>query len=69
MEASPLALFWAGVIAVAILVYVILDGFDLGGEPAGEHGDEAGREREERTPEEPARRLELAAEPQQISPP
>ena len=25
-----LALFWAGVIAVAILVYVILDGFDLG---------------------------------------
>jgi cytochrome bd ubiquinol oxidase subunit II len=30
VEASPLALFWAGVIAVAILVYVILDGFDLG---------------------------------------
>ncbi|HMN76182.1 MAG TPA: cytochrome d ubiquinol oxidase subunit II [Burkholderiaceae bacterium] len=28
--ASDLALFWAGVIALAILVYVILDGFDLG---------------------------------------
>jgi cytochrome bd ubiquinol oxidase subunit II len=30
VEPSNLALFWAGVIAVAILVYVILDGFDLG---------------------------------------
>ena len=30
MEPSALALFWAGVIAVAIVVYVILDGFDLG---------------------------------------
>jgi cytochrome d ubiquinol oxidase subunit II len=30
MEASNLALFWAGVIAFAIIVYVILDGFDLG---------------------------------------
>jgi cytochrome bd ubiquinol oxidase subunit II len=30
MDASDLALFWAGVIALAILVYVILDGFDLG---------------------------------------
>lgn len=30
MEASYFALFWAGVIALAILVYVILDGFDLG---------------------------------------
>jgi cytochrome bd ubiquinol oxidase subunit II len=30
MEPSSLALFWAGVIAFAILVYVILDGFDLG---------------------------------------
>jgi hypothetical protein len=30
MEASALALFWAAVIAVAIAVYVILDGFDLG---------------------------------------
>jgi cytochrome bd ubiquinol oxidase subunit II len=27
---SSLALFWAGVIAIAILVYVVLDGFDLG---------------------------------------
>lgn len=30
MEPSVLALFWAAVIAVAIVVYVILDGFDLG---------------------------------------
>ena len=30
IEPSNLALFWAGVIAVAIMVYVILDGFDLG---------------------------------------
>jgi len=30
VEPSNLALFWAGVVAVAILVYVILDGFDLG---------------------------------------
>jgi cytochrome bd ubiquinol oxidase subunit II len=30
MEPSTLALFWAAVIAVAILAYVILDGFDLG---------------------------------------
>ncbi len=30
MEPSALALFWAAVIAVAIVVYVILDGFDLG---------------------------------------
>jgi cytochrome bd ubiquinol oxidase subunit II len=29
-EPSILALFWAGVIAFAILVYVVLDGFDLG---------------------------------------
>src|SRR5215471_4846028 len=29
-EPSSLALFWASVIAVAIMVYVILDGFDLG---------------------------------------
>jgi cytochrome bd ubiquinol oxidase subunit II len=29
-QPSNLALFWAGVIAVAILVYVVLDGFDLG---------------------------------------
>jgi cytochrome d ubiquinol oxidase subunit II len=30
MEPSALALFWAGVLGSAILVYVILDGFDLG---------------------------------------
>jgi len=30
MEATNLALFWAGVIALSILIYVILDGFDLG---------------------------------------
>ena len=30
LDASSLALFWAGVVAVAILVYVVLDGFDLG---------------------------------------
>jgi cytochrome bd ubiquinol oxidase subunit II len=30
MDASNLALFWAAVIGVAIVVYVILDGFDLG---------------------------------------
>ena len=30
MEPSNLTLFWAGVIALSILVYVILDGFDLG---------------------------------------
>jgi cytochrome d ubiquinol oxidase subunit II len=30
MEPSLLALFWVGVIAASILIYVILDGFDLG---------------------------------------
>jgi cytochrome bd ubiquinol oxidase subunit II len=30
MEPSNLTLFWAGVIALSIFVYVILDGFDLG---------------------------------------
>ncbi|NEX94024.1 cytochrome d ubiquinol oxidase subunit II [Caulobacter sp. 17J65-9] len=30
VEPSTLALFWAGVIALAILAYVILDGFDIG---------------------------------------
>ena len=30
MEPTNLALFWAGVIAFSILIYVILDGFDLG---------------------------------------
>jgi cytochrome d ubiquinol oxidase subunit II len=44
MDASNLALFWAGVIAMAILVYVVLDGFDLGvGILFGLHSDEAER--------------------------
>lgn len=30
MEPSSLGLFWAGVIGLSILVYVLLDGFDLG---------------------------------------
>jgi cytochrome d ubiquinol oxidase subunit II len=30
MEPSSLALFWAAVLAGAILIYVVLDGFDLG---------------------------------------
>jgi len=30
MEATNLAVFWASVIAASILIYVILDGFDLG---------------------------------------
>ncbi|MEV8468138.1 cytochrome d ubiquinol oxidase subunit II [Fluviibacterium sp. DFM31] len=30
MEPIALALFWAGVISASILIYVILDGFDLG---------------------------------------
>ncbi len=30
MEATNLAVFWAGVIALSILMYVVLDGFDLG---------------------------------------
>ena len=30
MEPSSLTLFWAGAVALSILVYVILDGFDLG---------------------------------------
>src|SRR6476619_7669426 len=30
MEPTNLALFWAGVVAVSILIYVVLDGFDLG---------------------------------------
>jgi len=30
MEPSSLALFWVAVVAIAIVVYVILDGFDLG---------------------------------------
>jgi len=30
LEPSNLALFWAGVLAASVLLYVILDGFDLG---------------------------------------
>jgi len=30
MEPSNLAMFWAGVLACSILIYVLLDGFDLG---------------------------------------
>src|SRR5277367_6585025 len=30
MEPTNLAVFWAGVIAISILMYVVLDGFDLG---------------------------------------
>jgi len=30
MDPTPLAMFWAAVIALAILAYVILDGFDIG---------------------------------------
>src|SRR5271166_83184 len=30
MEPTSLSVFWAGVIAASILIYVILDGFDLG---------------------------------------
>ena len=46
MEPSNLALFWAGVIAAAILLYSILDGFDLGvGVLFGTTGDEPHRAR------------------------
>jgi len=30
MDPTPLALFWAAIIALAILAYVVLDGFDIG---------------------------------------
>ncbi len=30
MEATNLAVFWASVIALSIIIYVVLDGFDLG---------------------------------------
>ena len=44
MELSNLATFWAGVLACAILIYVLLDGFDLGvGVLFGTTGDEAHR--------------------------
>jgi cytochrome d ubiquinol oxidase subunit II len=43
-EPSTLALFWAGTIAASILIYVILDGFDLGvGMLFGTTRDEAKR--------------------------
>ena len=46
MEPSNLALFWAGVLACAILLYAILDGFDLGvGILFGTTKDEAHRAR------------------------
>ena len=46
MEPSNLALFWAGVLACSILLYVILDGFDLGvGVLFGTTADEAHRVR------------------------
>src|SRR5215475_5390861 len=46
MEPSHLALFWAGAIACAILVYIILEGFDLGvGVLFGTTQDEARRVR------------------------
>jgi len=46
MEPSHLALFWAGVIACAILLYVVLDGLDLGvGILFGTTGEEAHRVR------------------------
>ncbi|WP_222934402.1 cytochrome d ubiquinol oxidase subunit II [Caulobacter sp. 17J80-11] len=44
VDPSPLALFWAGVIALAIVAYVILDGFDIGvGVLFGTTRDEARR--------------------------
>ncbi len=46
MDASSLALFWAGVLAASILLYVILDGFDLGvGILFGTTGEEGRRVR------------------------
>jgi len=46
MDASQLALFWAAVLAGSILIYVILDGFDLGvGILFGTTRDEARRVR------------------------
>jgi cytochrome d ubiquinol oxidase subunit II len=42
IEPSSLALCWAGVIVVAVPVYVVLDGFDLGvGILFGTNGDAA----------------------------
>ncbi len=46
MDANTLALFWAGVIAFAIFVYNVLDGYDLGvGVLFGTTGDEDRRDR------------------------
>jgi cytochrome d ubiquinol oxidase subunit II len=46
MDASSLAIFWAALIAFSILVYVLLDGFDLGvGILFGTTGNEAHRAR------------------------
>jgi cytochrome d ubiquinol oxidase subunit II len=46
MEPTNLTLFWAGVLACAVLIYVILDGFDLGvGILFGTTADEARRVR------------------------
>jgi cytochrome bd ubiquinol oxidase subunit II len=46
MEASHLAVFWAGVIGFSVLAYVILDGFDLGvGVLCGTTRDEGRRTR------------------------
>jgi len=46
MEPSDLALFWAGVLACSVLLYVFLDGFDLGiGVLFGTTRDEAHRVR------------------------
>jgi cytochrome d ubiquinol oxidase subunit II len=46
MEPTNLALFWAAVLAGAVLIYVILDGFDLGvGVLFGTTGDDAQRTR------------------------
>lgn len=44
MDPTPLAMFWAAIIAFAILAYVILDGFDIGvGILFGPERDEARR--------------------------
>ncbi len=45
MDASSLALFWVGVVGVATMLYVVLDGFDLGvGILSGLAGGEARRD-------------------------
>ena len=42
---------------------------DLGGVPAGQDGDEAGRKGEEGSPQKPARRFQSAAETQEVPEP